>query len=161
VRWSTLLLTFLVLLALGLMLVRSGNDSPASVSGFELKLRSLLDQILIVRPRSKEFLFGHPLLLISLSLFALRNSLFNESMRENVGAWAAGLLTLSVVGQVGIVNTFCHLHTPLFVSSLRVLIGILLGAAIGIVVTWVLKQTFLSRISLSRNDATLGNNATS
>ncbi|MEM2936578.1 MAG: DUF5693 family protein, partial [Candidatus Bathyarchaeia archaeon] len=38
---------------------------------------------------------------------------------------------LATVGQVSIVNTFAHLHTPIEVSVKRVLLGIFLGLVLG------------------------------
>ena len=40
---------------------------------------------------------------------------------------------LACVGQVSLVNTFCHLHTPLYVSFLRTGHGHWIGAAVGVV----------------------------
>ena len=51
----------------GLLLARTGNDPGVGVSGTELTLRNLLDRFL-VRPRTKEFLIGHPALLATLLL---------------------------------------------------------------------------------------------
>jgi len=106
--------------ALGLLILRSGNESGVGVSSVELHLRSLLDRIFGVRPRTKEALIGHPLLVLA----------FARAMAgRHRGLWA--LLTLGTVGQVSMVNTFCHLHTPVLVSVVRSLHGLWFGALAG------------------------------
>jgi hypothetical protein len=37
------------------------------------------------------------------------------------------------VGQVSILNTFCHIHTPLLISFWRNVLGLVLGAGVGAV----------------------------
>lgn len=51
-------------LALAVMLARTGNDTGAGPSGGEMVFRNLLDRFLYVRPRTKEFLIGHPILIL-------------------------------------------------------------------------------------------------
>lgn len=123
--WQALALA-LAAAALLLLLIRTGNEAGA-VSAPELKLRSLLDQVLIVRPRTKEFLIGHPALFVALALLPVAGR----------NLWAP-LLVLGAVGQVSIVNTFCHIHTPLAVSLLRTFNGLWIGALVGCLSAWVL-----------------------
>jgi hypothetical protein len=120
-RIGPTILTLIGLAALAIFVARSGNDPGVGVSATELKMRALLDKYLLVRPRTKEFLLGHPALL--LALMAARVPRFKQ--------WTLPLLLLGAVGQASIVDTFCHLHTPLFLSLLRALIGIALGLVIG------------------------------
>lgn len=68
ITYRQALLGLLILAVLGFMISRTGNDNPAGVSGFELKMRDVLDKILFVRPRTKEFLFGHPFLVVGIAL---------------------------------------------------------------------------------------------
>lgn len=99
-----------------LMLVRSGNVTPVPPSDLELAVRSFLDKTLAVRPRTKEILLGHPALVLTLALLA--------------AGWRRGLwlgMLLGAVGQVSLVNTFGHVHTPLWVSLLRVANGLWVG----------------------------------
>jgi hypothetical protein len=107
----------------GVLLVRSGNESPVAPSGAELSFRSLLDHLLWVRPRTKEIFFGHPLLLISLILF-------NRGQKR--GVWLG--LALGVIGQISLLNTFCHLHTPILISLVRSFNGLWVGLLVGLVV---------------------------
>ncbi|MGI5824042.1 MAG: DUF5693 family protein [Bacillota bacterium] len=107
-----------------LYMLRSGNDA-VTVSSWEKAFRSFLDSTLGVRPRTKEFAFAHPLMLLAL-YYGYKNNL-----------WPA--VVLGGIGQVSLVNTFEHLHTPLAVSLLRTLNGLLLGIIIGVVLIFIAK----------------------
>lgn len=106
--------------AAAIYVVRTGNEG-LPVSGLELQFRSLLDQILGVRPRTKEFLLGHPALLLLL-LYGYKDNRFLP------------LLLLGTIGQASMVNTFAHLHTPLLVSIWRAFNGVWLGILLGLAV---------------------------
>jgi hypothetical protein len=71
ITWMQAALGFIILAALMLMLTRTGNENPAAVSGLELRIRDLMDAILFVRPRTKEFLIGHPALIVSIGMLIL------------------------------------------------------------------------------------------
>lgn len=124
---------FLALGAVGFMLMRSGNESAVEVSGLELKMRALLDQVLVVRPRTKEIFLGYPALLMGLTLLLSRR-------RRSAWIW----LTIGAIAVVSATNTCCHLHTPLLVSLLRIINGIWLGIAVGIV--WLAAKSVGERI---------------
>jgi hypothetical protein len=109
--------------ALALLVLRTGNDPGVGVSPLELRFRALLDQILYVRPRFKEFLIGHPALLLAL-LAAGRG-------RRDL---AVPLLAVGAIGQASMLGTFCHLHTPLPVCLIRALLGLVIGVIIGSVI---------------------------
>ena len=117
-------LGIVTLVALALFVARSGNDPGVGVSASELKMRALLDKYLLVRPRTKEFLLGHPALLLGLA--AAVSGRFKKLV--------VPLLIVGAIGQSSLQDTFCHLHTPLLLSSLRALIGWLLGGAVGWIV---------------------------
>ena len=121
-RVGTLLLTLVALAALALAVARTGNDSGVGVSPVELKFRALLDRVLPVRPRTKEFLIGHP-------AWVLAMALWYRGRRK----WALPIFVVGVVGQVSLLNTFCHIHTPLHLSILRGITGLVLGAVLGAV----------------------------
>lgn len=81
-------------------------------------MRNFLNDVLGVRPRSKEFLIGYPLTLL---LFWLGASSRN---------W---ILTIpAVIGQVSLVNTYAHIHTALLISLQRSFNGLVLGIVIGL-----------------------------
>jgi len=137
--WSTPVLVGQVVLAgsalvaLAVVVWRSGNDPGVGISGWEVKLRALLDRILMVRPRFKD-LIGHPALVIATGFLA--------GPQPMAGAL---LLCLGALGQASLLNTFCHLHTPLWVSAVRDLIGLALGGIVGLAV--------YSALFRSRNNA--------
>jgi len=111
-----------VLVLVGMIVARSGNDAGLEVSPLELRFRAILDKVLYVRPRTKEFLIGYPLLLAGIA-FALRGR------RQ----WAAPLVVVGSIGLVSALNTFCHIHTPLMLSAVRVINGVVVGTVIGMV----------------------------
>jgi hypothetical protein len=114
-----------VLVALAVMLMRSGNESSVGVSSLELQLRSLLDRVLFVRPRFKDLLF-QPFLLLSFVLTGTKWPL------QRIAAILASIALASMV------NTFCHLHTPLVISALRVGYGVLFGLIVAIIIKRVI-----------------------
>jgi len=137
----TIVLGIVVLAALAglaFAISRSGNQPAVAPTGGELKLRGLLESLLVVRPRTKEFLLGHPalMLLIALSLRGRR-------------AWLPLIAVLAGVGQISVLNTFCHFHSPLHVSFLRTINGIWLGALAGVVVVLAWRLLFDRRPRLT------------
>lgn len=118
------------LVLLMLVLVRTGNEPGVDVSDLEMRMRLLLERYLLARPRTKEFLMGHPALLLALALSA-----------AGVGraVWIP-LLLVGVIGQTSVVNTLCHIHTPLALSVPRILLGCLLGVIIGTLAFIVIRQ---------------------
>ncbi|OCT13132.1 hypothetical protein A8709_20510 [Paenibacillus pectinilyticus] len=99
-------------------LSRTGNEGQAST--VEKLFRSFLENTLGVRPRTKEFLVAHPIFLLGAYL----------SVRYRHAVY---LLFIGVIGQLSLVDTFAHLHTPLHISLIRIFYGLILGAIIGIV----------------------------
>lgn len=137
--WGSAFTAIFVLLVLGFMYMRTGNDNPAAVSGLELKLRDLLDRWLVVRPRTKEFMIGHPALLIGLGIW-------NRTTDARWRAIGGFLLVIGAIGQTSIVNTLCHLHTPIHLSIIRIGIGLIFGCILG-VLGWVIVSRFVPRSS--------------
>jgi len=120
VRWWHLLIALMGLAVVFMLILRTGNENQ-SVSGSEMQFRSILDRLMPVRPRTKEFLFGHPLLVLGLLCIVFKRPRFVPLF-----------LAAGAIGQASIVNTFCHIHTPLLVSLQRVLWGALLGGILGL-----------------------------
>lgn len=107
----------LILAALALYILRTGNTGVSSVSSLELQFRQLLDTILGVRPRTKEFAIGHPLMLVLL-YYGYRFQMYP-------------VLLMGLIGQISLTNTYAHLHTPLLISLIRSFHGLWLGLLIG------------------------------
>lgn len=140
-------ITVLWLVALGVLgaagmyyMSRTGN--AGSVSGIELTFRSLLENTFGVRPRTKEFLIGHPILLAGIFL----------TLRYR---WASVLVVFGTVGQLSLVDTFAHIHTPLILSITRVLLGLGLGLLIGLVLiaVWQVLERIWKRVELQESKA--------
>ncbi len=131
------LLAGIVIVALGaLMLVRSGNESDVSPSSFELTLRHVLTAVLSVRPRFKEFLVGVPaMMLVPALAFPHRRAI----------GWLLALAAGVGVGDV--IDTFSHLHTPVEISLLRVIYGVLVGAVIGALFIWIYRVFVYRRVA--------------
>lgn len=141
IRWGQAFLTLGGLAALVLMMARTGNDNPAAVSGFELKFRSLLDSVLFVRPRTKEFMVGHPLLIVGIALWLRAQAAGAPAAWKG---WAAVALAAGAIGQTSLVNTMCHLHTPVALSLARLGVGWVAGGILGFLI-WAMVGRVLSR----------------
>jgi hypothetical protein len=140
ITWGAAVTGLVIMAIIGLMILRTGNDSPNTVSGGELAFRGLLEQILPVRPRSKEFLLAFPALFVGLAM--LHKAHYDPAQLGKVRGWVALLLMLGVVGLTDVVNTMCHLHTPVMTSIIRNIEGIVLGGIVGQIV-WLALQKFL------------------
>jgi hypothetical protein len=120
IRYGDVAFIMIALGAVAIVLLRSGNDSPLEILSVETWFRGSLEDWFALRPRTKE-LIGHPLMVLFLLSFPWRTRL---TLLFGLGA---------LLGQVSILNTFCHLHTPLMVTVIRVLLGLGLGLASGLV----------------------------
>lgn len=129
IKVKHLLLLFVLALGGAVYISRTGNYPILPVPDIEVYIRDWLEKVLYVRPRFKEFLLGHPFLVVTLGL---ANSLKNRLIFYP-------LLLLATIGQINILNTFSHAHTPLLVSLLRVFHGLWLGLIIGIILLVVLR----------------------
>ncbi len=118
----------LVFGALGYMLMRSGNEPAVGATDLEMRVRAVLDRLLVVRPRTKEIFLGYPALFVGIMLLL---------QRRRKLAWP--FLAIGAVSQVSLLNTFCHMHTPLVVSLVRVFHGLWLGVLMG-AVWWAVKR---------------------
>ncbi len=110
-------------------IARSGHESGIEPSKMEILFRNLLENKLFVRPRLKEFMIAIPSLMI-LSYSAYRG------IKKLIFVFSLG----SMIVFTSIVNTFCHLRTPLYISIARTFIGIGLGILIGIVLIGILEM---------------------
>ncbi|MHA0856248.1 DUF5693 family protein [Paenibacillus sp. CMAA1364] len=108
-------------------LSRTGN--AGSVTSIELTFRKLMENTFGVRPRNKEFLMAHPLFLLGTFLsIKYRNAIY--------------IMVVAVIGQLSMVDTFAHIHTPLTISLVRNLLGLGLGLIIGLIaiVAWQIAE---------------------
>lgn len=119
VGWRHVVIAAAAALALFVMVARTGNHL-LPVSAWELAAREALEEWLVVRPRTKEFLLGYPALLMGLAFFA--------GGRRGAG-WP--FVVAGTVAAISVINTFAHAHVGLAVSAVRSAYGLLLGAAVG------------------------------
>jgi hypothetical protein len=100
---------------------RTGN-AGLPLASLELKSRVLLQHLLVARPRTKEYLIGHPFMMLA---FALALTGWRR--------WVLPAAMVGMVGQVGMVNSFSHIHTPLVYVLLRTVYALALGTLLGAV----------------------------
>ena len=112
-----------VLLAFVVLIARSGHTSGMPVSGLEIKIRAMLEHMFYARPRSKEIFIGHPAFVMAIAAFLQK---FPKSI-------CFVLTIIATIGQSSMVETFAHMRTPIFMSFMRGVDGVLPGALIGAV----------------------------
>ena len=123
VRVGSLLGGLVLIGALIVLVLRSGHTSGMPVPGIELKMRAALEQLFYARPRTKEFMIGHPAFLLALCAAVRRWR-----------TWIIfALVLVATIGQGSMVETFAHMRTPIEMSLVRGIGGIFLGGAIGAV----------------------------
>lgn len=112
-----------LLVGLGLLAVvgfvfigRSGNNG-APVPQFEIALRRFLEDMMYARPREKEFLFGHPAVLVAMAAL----------YRKWPQILHYFLIVAVTIGQGSMVETFAHMRSPYILSFIRGLDGLAAG----------------------------------
>ena len=122
-----------------LYILRSGNFAILKASRLELKIREALEYGMGIRPRTKEFLIGYPMLM--LFVYYRKNS--NKILKFILGLGMT-------VGGVSIINSFCHVFTNIVVSITRSVNGLILGVIVGSIAIKLSKNTDI-RIALANN----------
>lgn len=121
---AIILVATAVVFALG----RTGNSGLPLLGGLELKSRVVLERVLIARPRTKEYLVGDPFMVLAFALAA-----------AGLRRWVLPAAVIAAIGQVGLVNSFSHIHTPLVYAFMRTLYALVIGSALGgvlVVLLW-------------------------
>ena len=95
---------------------RSGNNG-APVPQFEIALRRFLEDVMSARPREKEFLFGHPAMLVAMAAL----------YRKWPQILHYFLIVAVTIGQGSMVETFAHMRSPFLLSFIRGLDGLAAG----------------------------------
>ena len=123
VKFKALLGFVIIALGFVVLIARSGHTAGMPVSGAEVQFRAFLENLFYARPRSKELLIGHPAFMLAIMAFFKR--------------WPISvffiLVIIATIGQGSMVETFAHMRTPIFMSFMRGVDGLILGAALGIV----------------------------
>lgn len=109
-------------LILYIYIARSGHETSLQPTNIEMIFRNFLEMKLLARPRTKEFLFAIPALMV----FAYVSIRAYKPLIALFGIPA-------VVTFTSIINTFCHLRTPIYLSVIRTIYAIGFGAIIGLV----------------------------
>ncbi len=136
VQWGQAVGLLFLLLLVAYWLLRTGNEPGVGISPWELQLRAVLEDFLGVRPRFKEFLLGHPTLVLAFVF------LTGTHLEARIGQW---LMLPAVIGLASVMNTFSHAHTPLALSLLRTVHGIWLGVLLGLVLVGLIKWISATR----------------
>jgi len=103
-------------------IARTGHDTSIEVSSIEMLFRNTLEEVLLARPRSKEFLFAFPAIMMmvycSIKKFKMWSLVFGMG---------------GVIGVTSVINTFMHIRTPLYLGFARTGYSLLFGMILGIV----------------------------
>jgi hypothetical protein len=122
VKVKTLLGLFMVLIAGIVFVARSGHTMGMPVSSLELHFRGFLEQAMYARPRTKELLIGHPAFMLAAMAW----------YRKWPTMILFVLVIVAAIGQGSMVETFAHMRTPIYMSFMRGIGGIVLGACLGV-----------------------------
>ena len=85
-----------------------------------MRVRVFLERAFVYRPRTKEFLIGHPLLILGFGLY-----IWGE---ERLGL---ACIVPGTIGQISLLNTFAHVHSPLAGSISLFFLGTDIGSRYG------------------------------
>ena len=107
---------------------RSGHTGGVPVPAIELKMRAFLEQLMYARPREKEFMIGHPMFFLAVL------AVYRCAPRW----WQFALTCAAVIGQGSLVQTFCHMRTPVVMSFVRALDGYAVGVVFGVAGVFVI-----------------------
>jgi len=124
VTWFSVIAFGFGLVVVYVYMARMGHQSGMPLFPFEIEIRILLDDILLARPRTKEFLIAYPALVLGLVLFA----------RGRKTVFTGILLLAGALAPVSALNTFMHFANPTLLSSatLRTFNGLWLGSLIAL-----------------------------
>lgn len=110
-----------VIAALIILVLRSG-DNMLPVSNLEINFRNWLEYVLYTRPRTKEMFLAFPAL-----------ALYIVASDRKFPIFQLPLGVLASIGACSVINTFCHIFTPVHVSFIRTLLSAVIGFVIGII----------------------------
>jgi hypothetical protein len=112
-------------------IARTGHETNVQPSNIEIIIRNFLENVLIARPRSKEFLFAFPAMLLAIFVANKKIPFVTEAF-----------MLMSVIGTTSIINTFCHIRTPLYLSIYRTLISMCFGAILGCIAIIIINEIY-------------------
>ncbi|WP_026476651.1 DUF5693 family protein [Alkaliphilus transvaalensis] len=104
-------------------IARTGHATGLQASAIEMRIRNFLGDVLMARPRTKEFLIAFPALMMGVYLA--------HQYKYKIFIFATGLA--AVMGQTSIINTFSHFRTPIYLSAIRTVYSLGLGILVAII----------------------------
>ncbi len=120
---KTLLIAALVAIGAWVFIGRSGHTAGVPVPDVELKMRAFLERAMYARPRGKEFMIGHPAFFLAvMALYRKWPRILHYAM-----------IVVATIAQGSLVETFAHLRTPVLMSFVRGIDGMMAGIGVGIV----------------------------
>lgn len=114
------IVVLVLFMGVGMVYLLRGGDGMLGVSALENRFRAALENLILYRPRTKEFLIAWPAVSLALCFAARKDRLFT---------WLFG--SLGGIGFASIANTFCHIRAHFLVSLARTALGLVLGIALG------------------------------
>ena len=126
-RSAVIVCSVIFLLAAAYYLIRTGKSEL--VLPVEDKLRKMLTNIFIIRPRLKEFMIGYP----AFALFVY----FGIFRKNKICCIVFGIV--QTVLFTSVLNTFCHTFTSMWVSAARFFTGLAAGTAISVLIIGILE----------------------
>jgi hypothetical protein len=140
VRFKYLVALAVAAVAAVIYVGRSGHTYGVPVPALELKMRALFEHLFYARPRTREFLIGHP-------AFLLANFAVYSAWSR---VWQLALVVTAAMAQSSLVETFAHLRTPVIMSLIRGIDGWIMGVIIGMVAVLVLLGVMRVAVQLGR-----------
>ncbi|MDX9887790.1 MAG: DUF5693 family protein [Anaerovoracaceae bacterium] len=117
-----MVLVGIIILGLGAYyILRTGHNSTLEVSSIEMVVRNKLEDFLVARPRTKEFLIAFPSIMMMVYCATRRWKL-----------WTILFGLGGVIGITSVCNTFQHIRTPLYLGLYRTGYGLIFGILIGL-----------------------------
>jgi len=110
---------------------RTGHETNLQPSNIEMIFRNFMENELLARPRTKEFLIAFP------AIFAAVFAAYKKS------DFLTGIFMLAAaIGTSSVINTFSHLRTPIYLSFARTILGTGFGIIIGCVVILLMNYIY-------------------
>lgn len=103
-------------------MARTGHDTSIDPSNLEMLFRNKLEELLLARPRNKEFLFAFPAIMMAVYCSIRKFKL-----------WTLLFSVAGIIGMTSVINTFMHIRTPLYLGFARTGYSLLFGIVLGLI----------------------------
>ena len=149
-RWTIPVWALVLAAAVGVVgyyyIARTGHETTVTVSTVEVIFRNGLENLLLARPRTKEFLVGFPCIMLAVYC-AVRRLPF----------WTALFGLAGTIGLTSVCNTFMHIRTPLYLGFARTACSLALGILLGTLFTACFELLYRLWLRLRKNFTFDGN----